>query len=234
MLPKREVVPDIVTAGLPSVAVRAPSHPIARALLAAAKLPIAAPSANKFTQLSPTRASHVAASFGEKLMILDGGSCNCGIESTVLDLTGNVPILLRPGGIARAQIEEIVGPIRLRDEIEYSIADETPRSSPGLIERHYAPRATLMVFENEAQLSQLVTQFHMAKAGALLLNITNTAFENAVPMPRNATEYARALYRVLHELDELNCDAILVEAVPDDALWDGVRDRLKRAATPAK
>ncbi len=235
VLPKRPIVPDIVTASLGSVAVRSPSHVVARALLQASKLPIAAPSANKFTQLSPTTATHVEAALGERVtMILDGGDCDCGIESTVLDLTGDVPVLLRPGTITRAQIEEVVGKIRLRDEIEYSKDDATPRLSPGLIERHYAPRATLKTFQNAVELSHLVAQSGEVITGALLLNRGSGAIKHPITMPRNADDYARKLYRALHDLDELGCRVVFVEEVPREAVWDGVRDRLKRASTPAK
>lgn len=238
VLPKRAIVPDIVTAGLASVAVRAPSHTVARALLETAQTPIAAPSANRFTQLSPTTAAHVEAALGNRVaMILDGGNCDCGIESTVLDLTQNVPALLRPGTISRAQIEEIVGEIRLRDEIEYSndgSNNEAPRLSPGMIERHYAPRATLVSFDNEEELTQLRALFPDAKIGALLLETSRGSWAQAVQMPLNSAQYARVLYEILHDLDAQNCDVIFVENVPQSSDWDGVRDRLKRAATPLK
>ncbi len=234
VLPKRDTIPDSVTAGLPNVAVRAPSNKIARALLDAAALPIAAPSANKFTQTSPTLASHVATSLGDEIFVLDGGSCEVGIESTVLDLTQNVPILLRPGSVSRAQIEEIIGAIRWRKEIEYSISDETPRSSPGMIERHYAPRATLIAFDDERELATLIEQFSDAKIGALCLTLFDKKLVRAVQMPTSVDEYAREIYRILHDLDGENCDVIFVENVPSNYAWDGVRDRLKRASTPTK
>ena len=232
VLPKRAIVPDIVTAGLESVAVRAPSHPVARALLQASNLPIAAPSANRFTQLSPTTAAHVEAALGERIpMILDGGDCDCGIESTVLDLTGEIPILLRPGTISRTQIEEIIGEIKLRDDIEYS--KEEPRLSPGLIHRHYAPRAKLIRFQNAVELRHYLAQHQSKKTGALLLNAKNAAIDHPIAMPHNAPDYARRLYGALHNCDELGCSVVFVEDVPPQSMWDGVRDRLKRASTPA-
>ncbi len=233
VLPKRATVPDSVTAGLANVALRSPSHPVARALLEAADLPIAAPSANRFTELSPTSATHVENALGSRVsMILDGGNCVCGIESTVLDLSRDVPVLLRPGSVSRAQIEEIIGEIRLRADIEYSMSDETPRLSPGQIERHYAPRATLIAFDDIADLGRLAAPFSALRCGALCFGSSPPSLRHARQMPHNCVEYARQLYGVLHELDDLGCDLIFVENVPHGSEWDGVRDRLKRAATP--
>ena len=141
MLPKRDVVPDNVTAGLPSVAVRVPSHPVAHALLAAAGIPVAAPSANKSTEISPTTAAHVAKSLGAAVdLILDGGSTAVGIESTVLDLSAGRPTLLRPGMISIPELEALVGPIAAAAHEGGTAA----RPSPGMMEKHYAPRARVI------------------------------------------------------------------------------------------
>lgn len=235
VLPKRDIVPDIVTANLQSVAVRSPSHPVARALLEAAKLPIAAPSANRFMEVSPTTAQHVQSALGERVsMILEGGSCDCGIESTVLDLTGDVPVLLRPGTISRQEIEKVVGIIKSREEIEYSMEATAPRPSPGMIERHYAPRAHLIRFQNQEELEQHLRTIGDVTTGALLLCSSHLQLRHPRKMPNNAAAYAHDLYQTLHALDELKCDLIFVEDVPQDSAWDGVRDRLKRASTPAE
>ena len=233
VLPKREIVPDIVTAGLASVAVRSPSHPVARALLEAAKLPIAAPSANKFTQTSPTRAEHVVSSLGKTLMVLEG-ACDVGIESTVLDLTGDVPVLLRPGTISREDIENVVGAIKLRGEIEYSNSSTAPRPSPGMIERHYAPRATLLLGSFKGNLEEQTLFGDGATSGALLLGSfadLRDRFSFPIQMPDNAAAYASRLYQTLHTLDNAGCSVIFVEDVPQNSAWDGVRDRLRRAST---
>ncbi|HEX5520066.1 MAG TPA: L-threonylcarbamoyladenylate synthase, partial [Longimicrobiaceae bacterium] len=131
VLPKRAIVPDVVTAGLDTVAVRVPAHPVAHALLAAAGLPVAAPSANRFTQLSPTTAAHVERALGDRVdLILDGGPTTVGIESTVIDLSGERPVLLRPGSIALDALERIVGPL----ERPAASAAEAPRPSPGMLD----------------------------------------------------------------------------------------------------
>ena len=146
VVPKGTIVPDIVTAGLDAVGIRVPAHPVALALIRAADLPVAAPSANRFTQLSPTSADHVAQALGDRVdVLLDGGPASVGIESTVVDLTGPMPRLLRPGMISIASLEEVVGPVE-RDIAEP--AGEAPRLSPGQVERHYAPRATLQLLSS--------------------------------------------------------------------------------------
>jgi L-threonylcarbamoyladenylate synthase len=221
VLRKRDVVPDLVTAGLPSVAVRAPAHPVARALLAEAKIAIAAPSANRFQGISPTTAAHVVRSLGEGVaMILDGGPTSVGIESTVIDLSGERPVLLRLGGLAVTEIEAITGPLaRAAAPI-----DGQARASPGQVDRHYAPRGSL----------QVVARVGDALAGPRPLGVIG--FGDALPridhhlrMPDDPREYGRLLYAALHTLDELGCVRILVEAVPDEPAWAAVRDRLGRA-----
>jgi L-threonylcarbamoyladenylate synthase len=232
VLPKRAIVPDVVTAGLDTVAVRVPAHPVAHALLVAAALPIAAPSANRFTQLSPTTAAHVERALGEGVdLILDGGPTSVGIESTVLDLSGARPVLLRPGSIALEELERIVGPL---ERPMAAGAAEAPRPSPGMLDRHYAPRAELRVFD-QASRNEAIERAQRAAAegrtvGALLLAPLDAPIAHPVAMPHDPTGYAAALYATLHELDALGCDLVLVEAVPAGGAWAGVRDRLQRAA----
>src|SRR5690606_5060578 len=151
VLPKRPDVPDRVTAGLPTVAVRVPHHPVALALLRSSGLPVAAPSANPFTRISPTTAEHVRLGLGERVdMILDAGPTPVGIESTGLDLPGEVPRLLRPGTLSRAALEAIVGPIEVPGDASTEAGD-APRSSPGMVGQHYAPKGELRLFEPEAR-----------------------------------------------------------------------------------
>ncbi len=237
VLPKAATVPDSVTAGLPSVAVRIPSHPVALALLREAAIPIAAPSANRFTQLSPTAASHVEASLGDAVnLILDGGPTNVGIESTVLDLTGETPVLLRPGAISREELASALGtPIQ---DPEAAPAQDAPRPSPGMHELHYAPRAKLVVFSADSQkLAEKAAQDEVARggrAGALLLASSErfaAPLETRIAMPRDAAGYARELYGRLHHLDDTGCTLILVEQPPASAEWEGIRDRLRRAGS---
>jgi L-threonylcarbamoyladenylate synthase len=234
VLPKRAIVPDVVTAGLDTVAVRAPAHPVARALIAAAALPIAAPSANRFTELSPTLASHVARSLGGRVdLILDGGPTTVGIESTVLDLSTEPATLLRPGLISPAELSAVLG-----EEVVSApppATPKTPRRSPGMLDRHYAPRATLRLFDAEtrpaAEAAARDAVSAGATVGALLLSPLAAAVQHVVSMPHDPASYARTLYATLHALDEEGCQLILVERVPRTDRWLGVTDRLERAAS---
>jgi L-threonylcarbamoyladenylate synthase len=205
IVPKKPIVPDIVTAGLPSVGLRVPAHPIAKALLEAAQIPIAAPSANRFTELSPTTAEHVREGLAGRHveMVLDGGPCTVGIESTVLSLATGSPRILRPGMISRTQIENVIGPVEISSGAE----------SPGQHPRHYSPRTRVLIDGKPAQ------------GRGIHLDFTR--------MPEDAARYAERLYRLLHELDQQGYDWISIEMPPDTPEWAGVRDRLKRAATPA-
>lgn len=234
VLPKRPEVPDRVTAGLPTVAVRVPHHPVALALLRSSGLPVAAPSANLFTRLSPTTAEHVKLGLGERVdMILDAGPTPVGIESTVLDLTGEIPRLLRPGTISREALEAVVGPIEVVSDAA-SEAGAAPRSSPGMVGQHYAPRGELRLFEPEARESMAAaaneSMARGRRVGALLLHPLDVEVHARIVMPAEPAAYAARLYSALHELDAQGCDIILADAVPRDGEWAGVRDRLTRAA----
>jgi L-threonylcarbamoyladenylate synthase len=198
IVPKKSHVPDVVTAGLPSVGLRIPAHPMARALIEAAQIPIAAPSANRFTELSPTTAEHVPEGLAD--MILNGGHCTVGIESTVISLAGAAPRILRPGMITRTQIEQVIGSVEVGGGAE----------SPGQHPRHYSPRTPILLDEIP----------HEGRGRRLGL----------ARMPRDASSYAERLYRVLHELDQQGYDWISIELPPDTPQWAGIRDRLMRAA----
>lgn len=232
VLPKRALVPDIVTAGLPSVALRVPAHPVAHALLEAVRLPLAAPSANRFTELSPTTAAHVVKGLGGRVdLILDGGPTRVGIESTVVDLTGPEPVLLRAGSVSADQIARVLErELRLPGRIDGAVA----RPSPGMVDRHYAPRAELRVVaaDDRAGAGELVRAARRAgrRVGALVRG--EPAFEGVetIRLPDEPHGFARELYAALHELDDRGCDLIVVEEVPPGSGWAGVRDRLARAA----
>jgi L-threonylcarbamoyladenylate synthase len=222
VLPKTSAVTDLVTAGLPTVGIRMPAHPIAIELLKAAGVPIAAPSANRFTEVSPTTAEHVRRSLGDQVgYILDGGPCTVGIESTVLSLAGSAPVLLRPGGISRHQIEEVIGPV-VRPPRQTT--DEA-HASPGLHPRHYSPRTRLYLAENG----------HVPQNGSgaylQLLHPPQGTVSEIVPMPTNPQGYAARLYQVLHFLDVRGFDWIAVDPPPALPDWEAVLDRLKRAAS---
>ncbi len=230
VLPKKAIVPDGVTAGLPTVAVRVPAHPIAHALLAAAGIPVAAPSANRSTEVSPTTAAHVAKSLGDRVdLILDGGSTMVGIESTVLDVSTPIPTLLRPGMISVPQLEAVVGPITLAS----SSSGEAARPSPGMLDKHYSPRADVRIVDGaDVGIRVEHERANSRRVGAIVVEAAVEPSRTIVRLPNDAAGYAARLYDTLHALDDAGCDVIVVERVPDDPRWVGVADRLRRAATP--
>lgn len=205
VLPKNPEVPDIVTAGLPTVGLRMPRHPLALELIHTAGVPLAAPSANRFTELSPTLAEDVTESLAD--LILDGGPSLVGIESTVLSLAGQ-PELLRPGVIPLPDLEELIGPVRIAS------APAGAHPAPGMHPRHYRPATPLYLLMRDAQ----------PPAGkGIRLGI-------GYGMPGDPRAFASALYHLLHELDRKGLDWIAIEPPPDKPEWAGVLDRLRRAA----
>jgi L-threonylcarbamoyladenylate synthase len=233
VLPRGSGVPAIVTAGGPTVAVRQPAHPVARALILATNLPLAAPSANRSTRLSPTRAEHVARDLDGKIdLILDAGPTSGGLESTVLDVTRTPPRLLRPGPITPSEIAAVIGPIEVGSS-ELSSPD-TPLLSPGMMPRHYSPRAPLVMADDGGS-GQVMTQLQAGqKVGWLTLqDQTNQSHASLVRvvMPADPAGYAAHLYASLHALDDAGVDLIVVAMPPDREEWLAIRDRLRRAAT---
>jgi L-threonylcarbamoyladenylate synthase len=221
VLAKQAAIPGAVTAGLGTVGVRVPAHPVALELLGRAKVPIAAPSANRFTQLSPTTAAHVRASLGDRVdMVLDGGPTDVGIESTVVSLNGPQPMVLRPGMIGLAELEAAT---RGTGEVVWSSArtpemvEEVPEgrasglASPGLHARHYAPATPLFVLAPSAPLPK--------------------GRGRVIEMPLEPVGYAHGLYARLHEADSEGWDWIAVHRPPQTPEWAAIHDRLKRAAT---
>ena len=229
VLPKRRDVPDAVTAGLSTVGVRVPAHPVALALLESARVPIAAPSANRSTQLSPTMASHVVASLGDTVdVILDGGPTWVGIESTVIDVTGDQPVVLRPGTITLDQIERAAG---TPASISGAIAGDEARPSPGMLDRHYAPRARVVLVDaSDVGIRVELERARGHRTGALVITASVEPSPSVVQLPNDPAEYASRLYATLHAIDDAGCDVVVVERVPDGGAWLGVRDRLERAA----
>jgi L-threonylcarbamoyladenylate synthase len=229
VLPKRPHVPDAVSAGLPSVALRVPAHSVALALIRTAGRPIAAPSANRYTELSPTTADHVVRGLGDRVaMVLDAGPAEVGIESTVVDCTGDRPRLLRPGLLSRDELAAVAGRVDLAAAAPKGTA---PRPSPGMVERHYAPRARLVLVD-PAGLDAAAARAGRP-AGAIVVRSPAPSVEHPVRLPDSAAGYARGLYAALHRLDELGCAEVVVERPPAGAEWAGVHDRLRRAAHPA-
>ncbi|RJP69082.1 MAG: threonylcarbamoyl-AMP synthase [Comamonadaceae bacterium] len=233
ILPRRDGVAAVAAGGQDSVGLRCPAHPVAQALLVAAAARgvsgVAAPSANRFGRVSPTTAAHVAEEFSDLpddgLLILDGGACPVGIESTIVDATRGHPVLLRPGMITPAQLEAACGqPVRLRDEA-------APRAS-GTLESHYAPRAKVRLMDGKPLQAALDVLGADAKHIAVYAH-SPLKVARGVPlrrMPLDAARCAQELFAVLRELDATGVRLIWVETPPADTAWDGVRDRLQRAA----
>ncbi len=236
VLLKRGQVPDTVTGGGPTVALRVPSHPVAHALLRSAGIPIAAPSANRSGRLSPTTSDHVLRSlYGRIDLVLDGGPTSGGIESTVVSLVGGMPRLLRPGLIGSAEIEAVVGPIERMLPL-HSNLDSAALLSPGMLDRHYAPRTPLeLTADGPQRVEELGSQG--LRVGWLRRSDTLEAVSESdrvirVEMRRDAAGYAAQVYAELHALDARGVDRIVVDAVPETEEWLAVRDRLQRASVP--
>jgi L-threonylcarbamoyladenylate synthase len=231
VLQRREAVAPTVSAGLQTVAVRMPANPIALALLEKAQTPIAAPSANVSGKPSPTLAAHVLEDLDGRIeMILDGGQTNIGIESTVLDVTQEVPLILRPGWITREMLAETIGDVR------QAISENELKRSPGTRYRHYSPRARVVLLEKApaAFIHKICTD--LLKSGRVglisktLVFIDDSRF-TAVLLKDSAEDYARQIYAALRELDEKNPDAIVIEGISETGAGLAVMDRLRRAAS---
>jgi L-threonylcarbamoyladenylate synthase len=254
ILPRRAGVARDAAGGQDSIGLRCPSHPVAQALLRACEQPkpgntapppvrgIAAPSANQFGRVSPTTAAHVQSELGDALLILDGGPCGVGIESTIIDCTRGVPVLLRPGAITAAQVQAVCGqPVHLKDELLAPDAP-TPRAS-GTLESHYAPHAKVRLMDAAAlqqALDVLGHELDSAKGrhatGPSIAVYARTPLRSSSAqvlirrMPDDAAATAQQLFAVLRGFDAQGVKLIWVETLPPGPDWDGVRDRLQRAA----
>ena len=233
ILPRRAGVGAAAAGGQDSIGLRCPSHPVAQAVLRACAAEgvhgLAAPSANPFGRVSPTTAAHVQAGLGESLLVLDGGACEVGIESTIVDCTRGAPVLLRPGGISRAQVEAACGQ-RLREREE--LASPDPRAS-GTLQAHYAPSAPVRLMDAKA----LQTALDLLGADAAHIAIFSRAILKTPSarvirrrMPDDAAATAQQLFAVLREFDAQGVRLIWVETPPETPEWEAVRDRLQRAA----
>src|SRR6266850_1720125 len=226
-------IPNLVTAGGPTVGVRWPSHPFIQAVISECGFPLAAPSANLSSQLSPTNAAHVQKSLGNKIpLIIDGGQSQVGIESTVLDLTATPPRLLRPGMIHEQALLAVTGKLTLG----FGHSEEILKS-PGQLRKHYSPRARLVVcsWQNDedlkSQISNLKSQISNLHVVAHTHIPSGHGFARVSVIPHDIEAFARALYAELHQCDETGADLIIVEAVPETDEWRAIADRLKRAAS---
>lgn len=227
IIKRAAIVPDAVTGGQDTVGVRVPSHPVAQALLQAFGGGIAAPSANRFGHVSPTKAEHVRADFGDALTVLDGGECEVGIESTIVDLTGEAPRILRPGAITQSALERALG-----SAVSIAASAEPKPRASGTLQSHYAP-ATLVRLVSAALLVEMA---HKGQLGdCAVLSHTEPRQEGAREWraaSSNPQRYAHDLYDHLRVLDRLGARMIVIEDVPDFGLWASVRDRLAKAAAP--
>ena len=221
ILKRSDLAKDFVSGAQDNIGVRVPAHPVAHELLAAFGSGIAAPSANRFGLVSPTTAAHVHADLGSDVdLVLEGGSSEVGIESTIVDLSGAEPTLLRPGRISAAELEAVIGKVR-----EKSAA--SPRHSGGL-ERHYAPRTPARLVpthELDREIAKLKD-----KVAVLAFSRPDERVDFWLRMPRDPQAYAHKLYGALRELDDAGCEAILIEAPPKAPEWAAVLDRLRRAS----
>lgn len=214
VLPKRALIPDIVTAGLQTVGIRVPSHPIALELIREAGIPLAAPSANKFTGVSPTTAEHVREAFGDAVPVIDGGPCTVGIESTVVAVEGSALTLLRLGMIDVYPLPHGRGSVQGEGEAH---------RAPGMHQRHYSPRTPVLLIDVSSRLP--------GGDGAYMWRTQSAETKRAVQMPMDPQQYAAQLYATLHLLDHDGLPWIAVEVPPDTPEWSAIRDRLKRAAS---
>lgn len=225
VLEKQDQIPNRITAGKPTVAVRVPNHPIALQLLESLNFPLAAPSANPFGSLSPTSAKHVALYFKEEInFILDGGPCFCGLESTIIGFENDKPILYRHGAISIEEIEKIIGPIKIKNQ------NSKNPSAPGMLTRHYAPKTQIQINDD---ISLALAQNPDKKIGVLSFRknkkIKTEIHQEVLSISGDLNEASKNLYAALHRLDQMNLDLIISSFFPEKGLGKTINDRLKRA-----
>jgi L-threonylcarbamoyladenylate synthase len=225
ILPKKKNIPDVITAGKETVGVRVPNHPIALSLLKQLSFPLAAPSANPFNRISPTSSLHVEAYFKKSIsMILEGGECKNGIESTIIGFENNEALLYRLGSISIEEIEKVIGKIKVKNK------NETTPNAPGMLAKHYAPRTkTYLVTDVE----KFTRHFENKRIGILRfknqMNTSSIEHLEVLSKSGDLKEAASKLYNTLHTLDSLNLDMIVAEKFPNFGLGKSINDRLERA-----
>lgn len=242
LMPRRESIPLVVTAFLPTVAVRMPSHPVAAALLKACNVPVAAPSANRSGKPSPTTAHHVLEDMDGRIpLILDGGDCEVGVESTVLDISGETPCILRPGGITKAMLETVLPRVEVAGSVLRPLQPGEKALSPGMRYKHYAPAGAVTLVEGqEAQVvaacHKLYQQAEAAGQRACILCFTEHIPQlagchvEALGSKKRPEEVAHRLFALLREMDEQGMEAIFSEVMPPEGVGLAVMNRLGRAA----
>ncbi|HEY0766471.1 MAG TPA: L-threonylcarbamoyladenylate synthase [Steroidobacteraceae bacterium] len=228
VMPRAANVHDVITGGQDTIAIRVPSHPMAQQLLTAFGGGIAAPSANRYGRLSPTRAEHVREELGEAVrVILDGGECQIGLESTIVSFEGDSVRLLRPGSVTAAQLRQVVGEL-------LSGADRASPRVPGSTSTHYAPATPMTIVpsgEVDAQADAASAGAHRVAVLAQRLPLRAHKYVTWINAGRKPENYGRDLYANLRTLDKAGCQRILVQGVPDGERWEAIRDRLSRAAS---
>ncbi|MFZ6013944.1 MAG: L-threonylcarbamoyladenylate synthase [Bacteroidota bacterium] len=222
LLPKKDIIPDLVTSGMDTVGVRCPNHELTQALLHELDFPLAAPSANPFGYVSPTKPEHVEEQLGDKIQyILDGGNCPVGIESTIVGFENGVPMIYRMGGLSLEQIEHIVGKVTVQAH-----SSSNPKA-PGQLKSHYAPRKKIIV----GNLEQLMQKYPAHQSGLLTFQHDfNSPFQFILSPSGSLEEAAQHLFTALRELDKMPVEVILAEFVPNHGIGRAINDRLKRAA----
>lgn len=226
VLKKNKTIPDLITAGKDTVAVRVPNHPVTLALLEQLPFPLAAPSANPFNNISPTKPAHVEHYFKNDIqMVLNGGTCKNGIESTIIGFENNEPIIYRLGALSLEDIEAVVGKVNIKNKKE-----ENP-DAPGMLQKHYSPLTTTIL---TTDISSEIEKHSNKKIGVLTFDTSfksdKISTEIILSETRNLQEATSKLYDSLHQLDHLNLDVILVEKMPDFGLGKSMNDRLQRAS----
>lgn len=242
LMPRKESIPLEVTAGLPTVAVRMPSHPVAAEMLRVCGLPIAAPSANRSGKPSPTSAKHVLEDMDGRIpLIVDGGSCDVGLESTVLDINQEVPCILRPGGVTKAMLEKVIGPVNVAGSVLRPLQKGEKALSPGMMYKHYSPdgQVSLVMGEEQDVVNALRRLYAQAEANGhqacvMCFSEHVEALQDCHPHDLGSKDcpeqVAHRLFETLRRLDEEHMDAIFSEVVPPEGVGLAVMNRLGRAA----
>ena len=221
LLKKKSVIPDLVTSGLDTVGIRCPNHPLTQALLKSISFPLAAPSANPFGYVSPTRPEHVEEQLGSKIpYILDGGSCDVGIESTILGFDQEYPVIYRLGGLSLESIEFMIGPVKMEP---YSTSDP---KAPGQLKSHYAPVKKVII----GKIEELLQEYPAHRSGLLTFQQDfNSPYQFILSPSGKLEEAAQNLFSALRAFDKMDVDFILAELVPDTGIGRAINDRLRRA-----
>ncbi len=227
ILPKHKNIPDLITAGKDTVGVRVPNHTVTLELLSQLPFPLAAPSANPFNRISPTKPKHVASYFEGKIqMVLDGGPCEKGLESTIIGFENEAPVIYRLGAISLEEIESIIGKVEVRN------TKENRPDAPGMLMKHYAPRTKIIISEN---IELDLQKYDSEKIGILGFNRiykrTSIAYQETLSEKGDLQEAASNLYQALHRLDDQEITLILAERFPDKGLGKTINDRLQRASS---